>query len=149
MLDFVKEHSSVLESKASEPKIIRKKYELWEALSEKFAAHGYNRGSKDIKLAYIRMKSSAKKAIARHRRELKKTGGGTAEDKAPTEMDWTIVDISPLDFEEDEAELDSDSFRVSFLQPESYLLLEVYPLKTSLTNSLFADYIKASSTRGI
>jgi hypothetical protein len=62
---------------------------------------------------YFRMKQAAKTSITRFKKEQRKTGGGPgpSESETPSDMDWAIHNVCPIDFEEDVSAFDSDYFK--------------------------------------
>jgi hypothetical protein len=51
--------------------------------------------------------------ITRFKKEQRKTGGGPgpSESETPSDMDWAIHNVCPIDFEEDVSAFDSDYFK--------------------------------------
>ncbi|KAF5291082.1 hypothetical protein FQR65_LT11467 [Abscondita terminalis] len=63
----------------------------------------------DLREAYERWKTLARKNIALYNRDCKRTGGGPAPIKKPSDTDYLLMEISAEDFEIDESTCDSDS----------------------------------------
>jgi hypothetical protein len=94
--------------KALNPNAIKKKKQLWEQLSHNMRKIGVERDPSNLRSAYYRFKQQAKSAVGAYKRYFKKTGGGPGPSTEPTELEWAIANICPIDFEEDEPLLDSD-----------------------------------------
>lgn len=112
VISFVAENAAVIESKISEPRIFKKKKELWVNLSHKMRQAGYIRSPSKLKDNYHRMKQAAKAKISVFKKTIKKTGGGSPP-VAPSETDWALHSICPNDFTEDTSKFDSDYIKVS------------------------------------
>jgi hypothetical protein len=112
-LAFVQEHSVVLESKAADPNI-KKKRGLREELAEKMRKAGYLRSPS--KLRDFRRKQAAKTSITRFKKEQRKMEGGPGSLERETPLIWIgqFIMFAPIDFEKDVSAFDSDYFRVSF-----------------------------------
>ncbi|EFA07732.1 hypothetical protein TcasGA2_TC002210 [Tribolium castaneum] len=76
LVQYVNQHSSIIESKTAEPNILKKRPKLWQDLSEKFRRAGFNRSPTKLRDNYFRIKQAAKVNIIKFRKEKKKTGGG-------------------------------------------------------------------------
>lgn len=109
LVELIKERHSIVESKDSDPQILKKKAKAWDNITQTFKARGYEREAKSLKKLYFRLKHNAKERIGKYRRELNKTGGGSCSVPEPINMDWAIADTCPIDFKEDESEFDSDA----------------------------------------
>jgi hypothetical protein len=83
---------------------------LSEELAEKMRKAGHIPSPSNF-----RMKQAAKTGITRFKKEQRKTGGcpGPSESETPSDMDWAIHNVCPIDFEEDVSAFDSDYFTVS------------------------------------
>ncbi|KAH0820483.1 hypothetical protein GEV33_002308 [Tenebrio molitor] len=109
----------------------KKKRKLWEELAEKMRKAGHIRSPSKLRDNYFRMKQAAKTSITQFKKEQRKTGGGPgpSESETPSDMDWAIHNVCPIDFEEDVSAFDSDNFRdlpsSSFsIKPESIGLID-------------------------
>ncbi|KAJ3622512.1 hypothetical protein MTP99_003017 [Tenebrio molitor] len=91
---------------------------------------GHIRSPSKLRDNYFRMKQAAKTSIAQFKKEQRKTGGGPgpSETETPSDMDWAIHNVCPIDFEEDVSAFDSDNFRdlpsSSSIKPESIGLID-------------------------
>lgn len=108
ILDFVKQHKSILEDKSGNFKLVIAKKQKWQELSQLMRSSGHYRDWKEVRASYQRWKIAAKKTISAYRRHSQGTGGGPSS-SIPSETDFAIVEVCPEDFEEDENPLDSDA----------------------------------------
>lgn len=69
---------------------------------------GKGRSCGEIKLAWKRMKLTAKANLSAHRQQLIRTGGGE-KPKSPSQEDKAIMDIAPHDFVMEFNNYDSDA----------------------------------------
>lgn len=112
IMDFVKDNCATLEDKSGNAKLQAAKKQKWKELSEKMRATGSTRSWEELRAAYQRWKVTAKKNVSLYKKKLKSTGGGPSI-SMPSEMDFSIAEICPEDFEMDENIHDSDG-QVSF-----------------------------------
>lgn len=111
LLEFIKENAAIIEGKCAGNTFIKRKRDTWRKCEELFAARGYTRNWETLRDLYFRMKMQAKTSIRDYKLQSTKTGGGP-KCKSPTELEWTIQEITPKDFEKDENIFDSDSIMV-------------------------------------
>lgn len=112
VLNYVKQNKNIIEYKGTDARKNNEKRLKWEDLAKKMRCLGFHREWKDIRASYQRWKVAAKKNICSYSKYRRATGGG--ESKAePSNFDYMISDICPLDFEEDENPADSDNFEVT------------------------------------
>ncbi|XP_015603522.2 uncharacterized protein LOC107271714 isoform X1 [Cephus cinctus] len=113
VVQFVSDNRDILENKANNTRLQKSRRDKWMELTEKMATTGIKRDWKDIRGAYQRWKLAAKKTISCYRKHATGTGGGPALPES-SGLDFTISEICPEDFVEDENPHDSDSLRRTY-----------------------------------
>lgn len=108
----MKDNQKVTEDKSSNAKMQIAKKDKWKELSQQMKASGGNREWTELRAAYQRWKVTARKTVTNYKKYLKSTGGGPSM-PTPSDIDYSIADICPEDFEVDENNHDSDG-QVSF-----------------------------------
>jgi len=81
-------------------------------------ATGSNREWTELRAAYQRWKVTARKTINNYKKYLRSAGGGPSA-PMPSDIDYSIADICPEDFEEDQNNNDSDG-QVSFTYNKNF-----------------------------
>lgn len=108
-MEFVKSSKNILENKAVDAAMIKKKWECWRKCENMFKSIGYNREAKALRELYFRMKLHAKSSIRKYKSARTKTGGGSNEAATPSDLDWALMSIAPEDFKKDDSNFDSDA----------------------------------------
>lgn len=81
LIELVDSRKGIIESKQNDGKMISKKNKEWENIGKEFnSRHGvHKRSLTQLKSLWKNLKARTKSAVAKERREKKKTGGGPAE----------------------------------------------------------------------
>ncbi|KAK3084190.1 hypothetical protein FSP39_009793 [Pinctada imbricata] len=79
--ELIERRKNIIENKQNDGRMITKKSNEWNIIEKEFnSRHGVNfRSLKQLKSLWKNLKARAKTAVAKERREKKKTGGGPAE----------------------------------------------------------------------
>lgn len=107
LLEYVKKEKGIIENKNLSLSNVIAKKEKWQELQNIFKTRGFNRTWGQLRDHYQRLKCVAKSKINKFKRHRK--AGGSAMN-TPSLIDWELYEISPFDFEEDEAEFYSEAF---------------------------------------
>ncbi|XP_063821426.1 uncharacterized protein LOC135071594 [Ostrinia nubilalis] len=106
---LIGQSAHIIEDKSTKTSINIQKIKEWKNISNKFnEITGKLRSCAEMKLAWKRMKLSAKLNLSSHRREQTKTGGGP-KPSSPSPEDLEIMAIAPHDFVIELNDYDSDA----------------------------------------
>ncbi|KAJ8705243.1 hypothetical protein PYW07_000743 [Mythimna separata] len=106
---LISQSAHIIEDKSTKTAVNILKIKEWKNLSNKFnEITGKKRSVEEIKLAWKRMKLSAKLNVSAHRREQARTGGGE-KPQSPSAEDLQIMAIAPHDFVIEVNDYDSDA----------------------------------------
>ena len=109
LLEYVKQHLAVLESKKTDSYTNKKKVQVWQEIANKFNSHSNcQRTVTQLKGVWKRMKIRAKKDVSAHQKARKVTGGG-AEVPPVDVSSQVIAEMLPGDFKVPENPYDDDA----------------------------------------
>lgn len=96
LLELVNSKKSIIESKTNDGKMVGRKNKEWENIGKEFnSRHGVHiRTLTQLKSLWKNLKARAKSAVAKDRREKKKTGGGP-EEKKLDKFSFSISEMLP------------------------------------------------------
>ncbi|KAF9408767.1 hypothetical protein HW555_011658 [Spodoptera exigua] len=106
---LIAQSAQILEDKSTKSSVNSQKIKEWKNIQVKFnELTGKFRSGGELKLAWKRMKLSAKSNLSMHRREQHLTGGGE-KPPSPSPEDLAVMAIAPHDFVIEVNEYDSDA----------------------------------------